>query len=130
MNERFILLIYGYFPHLNEGEGPYKVHTIVDERGAVDPHAISTALSESLGRNLEDPHELRFQNLEEINKFGYTLIDELDSPEIGIISIDSYNICLEKSTSLEEFKENITEAANKIENIDYSKDKGILSKLF
>jgi len=131
MNEdNYILLLFGYFPQAQHHNGPYLVLSVVDGRGAVDNHALSNALNDSLGKTLDESNEIRFQSLDELNKFSYTLIDELDAPMICLLSNESYNICLEKASSLDEFKSSIMEASNKIENVDYSKDKGILSKLF
>ena len=129
-SENYLLLIYGYFPNSFNQDGFYKLMNIVDERGAVDKYSLATALKKSIGKELTEMEEIFFNNLEELNKFSYKLMDDLEAPLICVLSIDNYNTCLEKCSSLEEFKSLILESANCLENIDYTKNKGILSKIF
>ncbi len=132
MNEKnHLLLLYGHFPSSQNKNGSYRVITITDERGTVDRSSLKFALNGSVGRSLDYNEEIRFYNLDELNKFAYSLMDGLEAPSVCISSIDVYNTCLEKTTSPEELKSLLFESSNCIENADYSSsEKGLLSKFF
>jgi hypothetical protein len=129
-SENYLLLLYGYYPSMVSEEGSYRLMNVVDERGLVDDHSLKSALSSSLGRDFESSADIFFKSLDELNKFSYSLMDDLDAPFVCILSVENYNTCLEKSASLAEFKELLLEASNCLENIDYTKDKSLLSKIF
>jgi hypothetical protein len=138
-NENYLLLLYGYYPAVQNEEGSYKLLKVVDERGMVDDQSLVSAFSNSLGKELnldqqtplDSSHkEIFFKGLEELNKFAYKLMNDLDAPLVCVLSAENYNTCMEKCSSLDEFKELLLDSSNCLENIDYTKDKSILSKIF
>ncbi|MBT7610352.1 MAG: hypothetical protein HN576_11395 [Bacteriovoracaceae bacterium] len=138
-NENYLLLLYGYYPAVDNQEGSYKLMKVVDERGMVDDQSLADALVNSLGKDLSSNsnqthydlnEDIYFKGLEELNKFAYKLMNDLDAPLICVLSAENYNTCMEKCSSLEEFKDLLLDSSNCLENVDYSKDKGLLSKIF
>jgi hypothetical protein len=129
-NENYILLLYGHNHRLDDSGGSYRLMNVVDEKGTVDDQSLRNALQTSLGKDFVPNEEINFSGLEELNKFAYKLMDDLDAPLICVLSAENYNTCMEKCSSREEFKELLLDSSNCLENIDYSKDKSLLFKIF
>ena len=119
--EKSLLLVYGYLPKPGKDAGPYLMLNIVDERALIDNHTLRSALNSSTGSQIEDFSEIRFKSLEDLNKFSYSLMGELDVPEVCLLSAEDYNTCLEKSASVEELRTHIDQCSNKLKNVDFKR---------
>ena len=71
-----------------------------------------------------------FESLMQLNQYAFELCTRLNAARICLLSVQEYNSALEKSLSVEEFKNNLTEFADCIENVDKGRKTGLLGKLF
>ena len=71
-----------------------------------------------------------FINLEYLQKFSFSLCQRLNASQIILLSIDSYNEAVEKSSNVNELMEQLSHHGDILKNIDSDSKKGILDRIF
>lgn len=139
LNNKFVIGVYGHLRHSGTQESRvkaldssyYLIH-IFGDNGPIDFETLDKIYHEHYCQfiNINNcKHIGPFDGLEELNKYLYSLCDEMSLSKINIVSVEEYNLIIEKSSSVEELKNNLEDSSSYIECSSIKKN-GLLGRLF
>lgn len=126
-----LTLVY-HFQSSHNGEGifrpaSYKVIYFFSPEGFLE-----NQLLKELSKTVPDAnHELlTFLNLDDLKSFALRVCQELNAPEVRLISVQDYNIGVDGARDLTSFQSVFQKFGELIENEEAPRKKGFFGKLF
>lgn len=112
-----------YILYLLDDKGPYDINKAwklyLDEFSALKDAVLSDGM---IGP---------FASFEKLNQYAFTLCERLNAARISLVSVSEYNTMLESTQNTTDFRRNLFEEGNILENIERkNKKSGFLSRLF
>lgn len=126
-----IFLVYGQDHFKNDQS--YFALALFSDAGMVErEHIVRSYESEIDTWKLSNSDERigPFINLEYLQKFSFSLCQRLDASQIVLLSVDSYNEAVEKSSNVNELMDQLSHHGDILKNIDNDGKKGILDRIF
>ena len=105
----------------------YKVIYFFSESGFIE-----LSLMQELAKSVPDAdhQNLNFLNLDDLKAFALRMSQEIDSPDIRLISVQDYNIGIDGAKDLVSFRSMLTKFGDLIMNQAPVKKKGFFNKIF
>lgn len=123
-------LIYHFQASQNQDEefrpARYKVIYFFTEAGFVEENLLRELLKSFPEANQE---EMTFLNLDDLKAFALRVAQELQSPQLKLLSVQDYNIGIDGAKDLRSFREIFSKFGEVVVN-ETAKKKGIFGKLF
>lgn len=112
-----------YILYLLDDKGPYDINKAwklyLDEFSAIKDATLTDGM---IGP---------FASFEKLNQYAFTLCERLNAARISLVSVSEYNTMLESTQNTADFKRNLFEEGNVLENVERkNKKSGFLSRLF
>ncbi|WP_408097461.1 hypothetical protein ACJVC5_00715 [Peredibacter sp. HCB2-198] len=124
-------LIYHFQTSQNQDEefkpASYHVVYFFDDQGFIE-RSMLQELSKSVPN--ADHQALTFLNLDDLKDFALRVSQELNAPDVQLISVQDYNIGLDGAKDLASFQSIFQKYGEKIINEAAQKRKGLFGKLF
>lgn len=115
--------------HQDEEFKPASYHVVYffNEQGFLDQKQL-----QELSKTVPDADHaaLTFLNLDDLKHFALRVCQELNAPDVQLISVQDYNIGLDGAKDLASFQGIFQKYGEKIQNDEVSRKKGFLSKFF
>lgn len=126
-----LTLIYHFQSSQNQDEefkpASYKMVYFFNEDGFVDTKLILELLKAFPDSNYQDK---TFLNLDDLKAFAHRVAEELNSPQVRLISVQDYNIGIDGARDIKSFRELFGKYGEAIVNEQAVKKKGLFGKLF
>lgn len=123
-------LIYHFQASQNQDEefrpARYKVIYFFTEAGFVEEDLLRELMKSFPDANQE---EMTFLNLDDLKAFGMRVAQELQAPQLKLLSVQDYNIGIDGARDLRSFQEIFNKFGEAVMN-ESAKKKGIFGKLF
>jgi hypothetical protein len=100
---------------------------VFNEEGMVEPSVLLELLKAYPDSNFQDK---TFPNLDDLKAFSRRLAEELDAPQVRIISVQDYNIGIDGAKDLKSLKEIFAKYGELLMNESRMKKKNFFGKLF
>lgn len=105
----------------------YHVVFFFSDEGFLDPSMLQEMAKVSPEANHID---LTFLSLDHLKEFSLRVAQELQQPEVRLISVQDYNIGVDGARDLHTFRDIFTRYGDVVENAEAKKKKGFLGKFF
>jgi hypothetical protein len=105
----------------------YQMVYVFNEEGMVEPSVLLELLKPYPDSNFQDK---TFPNLDDLKAFSRRLAEELDAPQVRIISVQDYNIGIDGAKDLKSLKDIFAKYGELLMNESRMKKKNFFGKLF
>jgi hypothetical protein len=105
----------------------YKMVYFFNDEGFIDPKILIELLKAYPDSNYQDR---TFLNLDDLKAFALRVAEELQSPQVRVISVQDYNIGVDGAKDLKSFKDFFSKYGEALINEQAVKKKGLFGKFF
>ena len=126
-----LTLIYHFQSSQNQDEefkpASYKMVYFFNDEGFVDNKILLELLKAFPDSNYQDR---TFLNLDDLKAFAHRVAEELEAPQVRLISVQDYNIGIDGAKDLTSYRELFNKYGEALINEQASKKKGLFGKFF
>ena len=105
----------------------YKMVYFFNDEGFVDPKIMLELLKAFPDSNYQDRN---FLNLDDLKAFAFRVAEELQAPQVRVISVQDYNIGVDGAKDLKTYREFFNKYGETLINEQAVKKKGLFGKFF